>query len=111
MDALAKLVLDASASFPIFIQAAFVGLILLGGIYMMTRGNQDNATKPPELIPQWILIGPLHDMMQSVHEVAEEARRSNDLLREFKDLQNDILREMQHARQTLELIRNESRMR
>jgi len=41
-------------------------------------------------------MGPLHDMMQSVHEVAGQGRRTNDLLREFWDLQNDILREKQH---------------
>jgi hypothetical protein len=32
-------------------------------------------------------------------------------LREVKDLLGDSVRETQHARQTLELIRNESRMR
>jgi hypothetical protein len=63
------------------------------------------------LIPQWQLMGPFHDMMQSVHEVAEQGRRTNDLLREIKDLQSDTLRESQNARQMLELIRNESRMR
>lgn len=69
------------------------------------------AIAPPPPVPQWIMMGPMHDMMQSVHEVAEEARRTNDLLREVKDLLGDNVRETQHARQTLELIRNESRMR
>lgn len=36
-------------------------------------------------------------MMQSVQEVAEEARRSNDLLREIKDAMGDVLRDTQHA--------------
>ena len=57
------------------------------------------------------MIGPMHDMIGAVHDVAEQSRRTNDLLREIKDGQGDILRETQHARQTLELIRNESRMR
>lgn len=110
MDGLTKPAFDAFSAFPI-IQVVVSAMILLAGVYVMTRGSRDNATKPPELIPQWILIGPLHDMMQSVHEVAEEARRTNDLLREINDAMGDILRENQSARQTLELIRNESRLR
>jgi hypothetical protein len=31
------------------------------------------------------MMGPLHDMMQSVPKIAEETRRTNDLLRDFKD--------------------------
>lgn len=110
MEGLAKPALDAANAFPI-IQVALSILIVIGGLYFITRGQRDNANKPPELIPQWLMIGPLHDMMQSVHEVAEEARRTNDLLREINDAMGDILRENQSARQTLEMIRNESRMR
>ena len=57
------------------------------------------------------MIGPMHDMIGAVHDVAEQSRRTNELLREIKDLQGDTLREFQNARQTLELIRNESRLR
>ncbi len=55
------------------------------------------------------MMGPMHDMIQSVHEVAEEARRTDDLFAGF--LLGDNVRETQHAGQTLEMIRNESRMR
>jgi len=50
-------------------------------------------------------------MIGAVHDVAEEARRTNELLREIKDVYGDALREFQIARQTIEMIRNESRMR
>jgi hypothetical protein len=33
--------------------------------------------------------GPFHDMMQSVHEVAEESRRTNTLLRDIKEVLGD----------------------
>ncbi len=69
---------------------------------------------PPCASPAGYRDEAVHDMVQSVHEVAEvveEARRTNDLLREVKDLLGDNVRETQHARQTLELIRNENRMR
>ena len=110
METIAKSAFDSFNAFPI-IQVAVAAAVFYAIWAAATRGSRDNAAKPPELIPQWILIGPLHDMMGAVHDVAEETRRTNDLLREFRDLQNDILRELQHARQTLEMIRNESRMR
>lgn len=43
--------------------------------------------------------------------MAEAARRTNDLLREIKDGQGDMLREFQNAGPALKLIRNESQMR
>jgi hypothetical protein len=110
MDGLVKPAFDAASGFPI-IQAALGVLIVLVGVYFMTRGQRDNAAKPPELIPSWIVMGPLHDMMQSVHEIAEEARRTNDLLKDGNDILGDLLAEVRTNRQTLELIRNESRLR
>lgn len=112
MDAINDKAFAALGAYPI-IQSAVAITILLGALYLVVRATRD---KPPPLpphdpVPQWIMMGPLHDMMQSVHEVAEETRRTNDLLREIKDLMGDSLREAQHARQTLEMIRNESRMR
>lgn len=62
------------------------------------RATGDKPPLPPRgPVPQWIMMGPMHDMMQSVQEVAEEARHSNDLLREIKDVMGDVLRETQHA--------------
>ncbi len=43
------------------------------------------------------MIGPMHDMIGAVHDVAEQSRRTNELLREIKDLQGDTLREFQNA--------------
>jgi hypothetical protein len=115
MDAINDKAFAALGAYPI-IQSAVAITILLGALYLVMRATRDKPAIPPPLpprepVPQWLMMGPLHDMMQSVHEVAEEARRTNDLLREVKDLLGDNVRETQHARQTLELIRNESRMR
>lgn len=109
METAAKQAFDSFNAFPI-IQVAIAAAVFYAIWAAATRGQRDSGPKT-EPVPQWIMIGPLHDMIGAVHDVAEEARRTNDLLREFKDLQNDILRELQHARQTLELICNESRMR
>jgi hypothetical protein len=101
----------ALGAYPI-IQSAVAITILLGALYLVMRATRDKPAIPPrEPVPQWLMMGPLHHMMQSVHVVAEESRRTNDLLREVKDLLGDSVRETQHARQTLELIRNESRRR
>ena len=108
MESIAKPALDAANAFPI-IQVALGILIVIGGLYFITRGQRDNTSKPDT--PPWINAGPFHDMMGAVHDVAEEARRANDLLRDIRDVMGDVLREIQNARQTLEMIRNESRMR
>lgn len=73
-------------------------LILFGAAYLMFRTTRDKPPSPPrEAVPQWLLMGPLHDMMGAVHDVAEETRRTNDLLREVKDVMGDVLRETQNA--------------
>ncbi|MGB5905757.1 MAG: hypothetical protein WBH00_23200 [Xanthobacteraceae bacterium] len=109
MDGIVKPALDATTAFP-YIQVSLGILVVLAGIYIMTRGQRDTGTKP-ETTPQWINAGPLHDMMGAVHDVAEESRRANDLLRDIRGVMNEAVRELQNARQTLEMIRNESRMR
>lgn len=103
MDGIAKPALDAVSAFPL-IQAALGILILLGGLYIMTRGNRDSVVKPPELIPSWLMMGPLHDVMGAVHDMAEEARRTNDLLER-------IDQNVMACKVALELIRDESRLR
>lgn len=110
METVAKSAFDSFNAFPI-IQVAVAAAVFYAIWAAATRGSRDNAAKPPELIPQWLMTGPAHDAMQSIHEIAEEARRNNDLMRDIRDVMGDILRESQTARQTLELIRNESRLR
>lgn len=80
------------------IQAAVALVVIFAGLWLMRRGERDK--KPPDPMPQWLMMGPLHDMMMSVHEVAEETRRTNDLLRDIKDVMGDLLRqtEMNKAR-------------
>jgi hypothetical protein len=112
MDVINHKAFAALGAYPI-IQSAIAITILLGALYLVMHATRD---KPPPLpprepIPECIMMGPMHDMMQSVHEVAEEARRTDDLFAGVKDLLGDNVRETQHAGQTLEMIRNESRMR
>jgi hypothetical protein len=98
MDGVSDKAFGALGQFPI-IQAAVAILILLGGVYLIFRASKDKAA-PREQIPQWLMMGPLHDMMAAVHDLAEESRRSNDLLRECKDA-------LLACKTALELMRNE----
>jgi hypothetical protein len=50
------------------------------------------------------MMGTLHDMMQAVHDMAEERLRTNDILKECKDA-------LLACKSTIEMIRNESRLR
>lgn len=112
MDAINDKAFAALGAYPI-IQSAVAITILLGALYLVVRATRDKPVAPPphEPVPQWIMMGPMHDMIGAVHDVAEQSRRTNELLREIKEVMSDNVRETQHARQTLELIRNESRMR
>jgi len=47
------------------------------------RGPWDNGTKH-DADTQWVLIGLTPDAMAAVHNAAEETRRTNDLLCEFR---------------------------
>lgn len=112
MDAINDKAFAALGAYPI-IQSAVAITILLGALYLVIRATRD---KPPPLpahdpVPQWLMIGPMHDMIGAVHDVAEQSRRTNDLLKDSNNIMGDMLTEFRAARQTLEMIRNESRMR
>jgi len=100
---------DALGAYPI-IQAAVAALILLGGVYLIFRASRDKSV-PREPVPQWLMMGPLHDMMGAVHDVAEQGRQQTDLLRRIEELSGKQLREIEKAKSVLEAIRNESKMR
>lgn len=100
---------EALGPYPI-VQATVAVLILSIALLLVWRASRDKAP-PREPVPQWLMMGPLHDMMMSVHEVAEETRRTNDLLRDIKDVMSDLLRQTEMNKATLEAVRNESRMR
>jgi hypothetical protein len=109
MDGVANKSFEALSSYPIIQSAAGIAVIL-AFLYVFLRATKDKDS-PKEMMPQWLMMGPLHDMMMSVHEVAEETRRTNDLLRDIKDVMGDLLRQTEMNKATLEAVRNESRMR
>jgi hypothetical protein len=104
MEAVSDKAFGALGQFPI-VQAAVATLIVLAGVYMIFRGSKEkNNPSSPEHIPQWLMIGPMHNMMEEVRHIAEQGRRTNDLLRECREAANA-------CKAILELIRNESRLR
>src|SRR5687768_11122017 len=102
MDGVSDKAFGALGQFPI-VQAAVAMLIILAGIYMLFRGSKERNSQQssPEHIPNWLMMGPMHNMMQEVRHIAEQGRRTNDLLKECKDAINT-------CKGVLELIRNES---
>jgi hypothetical protein len=93
--------LKSLGAFPI-IQAAVAFVVIFAGIWLLRRGEKD--AKASEPVPQWIMMGPMHDMMQSVHNISEESRRQTELLDKIND-------SMLACKVALEMIRNESRLR
>ncbi|MGX9390496.1 hypothetical protein ACWX0K_07215 [Nitrobacteraceae bacterium UC4446_H13] len=108
MDAINDKAFAALGAYPI-IQSAVAITILLGALYLVIRATRDKPAAPPPLpprepIPQWLMMGPLHDMIGAVHDVAEQSRRTNDLLERADQ-------SLMACKVTLELIRDESRLR
>ena len=102
MEGVSDKALGALGQFPI-IQAAVAILILLGAVYLIFKASKDK-NRMPDPIPQWVMMGPLHVMLEAVHDMAEESRRATELLKEVRDA-------MLSCKTALELIRNESRLR
>src|ERR1700675_3470731 len=86
--------LKSLGAFPI-VQAAVALLVLLAGIWLMRRGERDKKIEAPDQIPQWIMMGPAHDAIGAVHDIAEQCRRNTELLGRIEE----------HSRQTAEEAR------
>lgn len=98
-------------SFPL-VQAALALLIVLGGVVALMRGNRERGSASGNgAIPPYLMMGPAHDAMVSMHAIAEQSRRQNDLLERQLHLLEKIADEERLTNSLLEMIRNESRLR
>lgn len=98
-------VFEALGPWPV-VQFAAAGLFLYVGLRAIQRGEKD---KKPNVIngnglPPWTQYGPVHDVMHAVHEMNEQSRKQIDLLERLDH-------GLQACKITLELIRNESKLR
>lgn len=105
MDGVSERAFGALGQFPI-IQASVAILIIIGGIYMIFKATKDRNSSSPshDQMPQWIMMGPMHDMIKRVENIDGEMRRQNELLRDIRD-------SAVACKAALEMIRNESRLR
>lgn len=84
------------------VQAALAILILFGGWYVLVRGTREkngNGGSSNSAIPPWVLMGPGHDAIGAIHDLAEQSRSANVLL-------NTIAAEARQQTQLLEDILN-----
>jgi hypothetical protein len=103
--------LKSLGAFPL-VQAAVALLVILAGIWLVVRGNRDKKTGDSgSTIPQWLMMGPAHDAIGAIHDMAEQSRVTNHILERGEALLNEIAKEQRETTQMLELIRNESRLR
>lgn len=120
-----ELVIEAFKSLPPYLQGIGSALILLViGPLIMRRARQelknnesDNIPRlsPPtsngNLPPHYLLISPVSDVFGAIHDMAEQSRVTNELLRrliEIETANHDFLRVQN---QLLEFIRNNQEMR
>lgn len=103
MEGVTEKAFGALGQFPI-IQASVAVVIIIVGVFMILKASKDRNHHAPDPMPQWLMMGPLHDMMKAVHDIAEESRKANETLKENRSILNA-------CKSVLEMIRNESRLR
>lgn len=103
--------LKSLGAFPV-LQAAVAIIVILAGMWMVLRGNRDRKPEAAgAVIPQWLLMGPVHDAMDAVFDLAEQSREANHILERQETALKELAREQRETNQLLEVIRNESRLR
>ena len=103
----------ALAGYPI-IQVAVAIMVLLVGIHVMRRGEQDRKSgngNGQATIPSWAMYGPVHEVMQAAHQINERSAKQCDLLERIEAHLDEIAKTSSHSKAALEMIRNESRLR
>lgn len=105
MDAINDKAFAALGAYPI-IQSAVALLILLGALYLVIRATRDRPPPlpPHEPVPQWLLIAPMHDLIEDAADIADHMRQQTKLLEKIEA-------SLMACKVSLELIRDESRLR
>ena len=98
------------APWPIVFQVAIVGLIAFFGIMLMRKGERDRKLEDQSkgLVPMWAMMGPVHEGIQAVHDMAEETRNTNNILREIAETLHGLDKGQIYVIQLLEDLNNSS---
>lgn len=93
-----------------------VGIVFVG-CFMAYRGFVDNAKKHAASdnapthdgpIPIWLMMGPMHDALQSIHEIAECNRTQTTILRDMDKTLERLDQGQKYTHYVLEnLLRNQ----
>ena len=110
--------LKSLAAYPPLAAVGGILVLVFGTRLMMTanRERKEQAGMPP--LPSWLLYGPATEAMHHVRIMREYCQEYGETLRRQADHHTDVLEvlkeirdEIRNNRQTLEMIRNESRLR
>jgi hypothetical protein len=91
------------------IQAVVSILIVIAWSWGVFRANHEKKRPPTNgnsAIPAWTLYGPVRDLMQAIHDMAEQSRESNRTLLRIEDDVKEIRKEQREGTMLLEDIRN-----
>jgi hypothetical protein len=62
----------------------FIIVIAFLGLMTIRRADRDRKAGPPAIeIPMFLMSGPLHDVMGAVHEISEQSRIQNELMKQM----------------------------
>ncbi len=112
---MSELVTEASrvlSSWPV-VNGFFIIVITFSAIWMNRRGERErknNGSSNME-IPMFLMGGPVHDVIGAIHDIAEESRTQNAILRDIANGLHESNRNMVRTHGLLENIHNVLEMR
>lgn len=99
------------SALPLYGQVLLTIGIVIVGVTAAWKGFHENAKKhedahdaDPRVIPMWLMVGPMHDALQSMHDVAESNRTQVAILRDIDKTLDNMDRGQQYTHYVLEAI-------
>lgn len=110
-----ELIAEASkalSSWPV-VNGFFIIVITFLALMMVRRGERErkNGGASNMEIPMYLMGGPVHDAMGALHDIAEECRTTNTILRDICRSVDDFNKGQSLTHKLLEDLRNERELR
>ncbi len=87
------------------VEIIILAMFLTAAVYIMKWANRDRKAHGSMVeVPNFILSGPLHDAMETIDEIAEEARKATAAVRDVKTDLDAIDRGQHYTHQLLEAV-------
>lgn len=94
-----------------------IGVAVGGGLAAWQGLKRAGKTVPPQQyagngpVPTWAMMGPVHEVMQTIHGMAEESRKQSAALQDIAKRMNDLNHGEEYTHYILEAILRNQELR